>query len=213
MTACLLKTSWFYIHGFVLKTRSRRHGPIRFLTRSRAIHKYFLHPRDVYKPVWSLSYYHHTWLGSLPRELDKFTGLNNLSFTFFTTTWHRTCLLLFVGFCAHDTLVGAVLERQSVDLLLALALSGPSPGSPSGGYARGVGTVWPRRPRGPCLRIRGRLVDNRENLENNYCIFASVGTTRGQGIIRVVLLQPFSVILIFWKIFKVNEAQILTFWT
>ena len=45
--------------------------------------------------------------------------------------------------------------------------------------------------------------------------FTSVGTTRGQGIIRVIVLVPvatFSDILSFWKIFKICKAQILTFW-
>ena len=46
--------------------------------------------------------------------------------------------------------------------------------------------------------------------------FTSVGTTRGQGIIKVVVVvlvvvATFSEIIIFWNIFKVNKAQILTF--
>ena len=47
--------------------------------------------------------------------------------------------------------------------------------------------------------------------------FTSVGTTRGQGITRVVvilvlfLLSRFSDILIFWKISILNKAQILNF--
>ena len=50
-------------------------------------------------------------------------------------------------------------------------------------------------------------------------VFTSVGTTKGQGIIRVVVVvvivvvvvATFSDILIFWKILKVNNAQMLTF--
>ena len=49
---------------------------------------------------------------------------------------------------------------------------------------------------------------------SNYCDFLynfiSVGTMRGQGTIRVVVvLVTFFDILIFWKIFKVNKAQII----
>ena len=46
-------------------------------------------------------------------------------------------------------------------------------------------------------------------------IFTFVGTTRGQRIIRdlvvvlVVVVAPFSDTLIFWKIFKVTKTQIL----
>ena len=43
-------------------------------------------------------------------------------------------------------------------------------------------------------------------------LFTSVGTMRGQGNIRVVVVLVVVVvdILIFWKILKVNKAQILT---
>ena len=46
---------------------------------------------------------------------------------------------------------------------------------------------------------------------NEMGIFTPVGTTRGQGIIRVVVAVLVIEILIFWKILKVNRAQILTF--
>ena len=42
-------------------------------------------------------------------------------------------------------------------------------------------------------------------------IFTSVGTTRGQGIIIVIVVVLVLVVAIFWKILKVNKAQILTF--
>ena len=43
-------------------------------------------------------------------------------------------------------------------------------------------------------------------------VVTSVGTTIGQGIItELLLLRHFSEVLIFWKIFKVIKAQILTF--
>ena len=47
--------------------------------------------------------------------------------------------------------------------------------------------------------------------------FTSVGKTRGQGIIRIVVVLIVVVVATFflhshfWKIFKVNKAQILTY--
>ena len=45
---------------------------------------------------------------------------------------------------------------------------------------------------------------------NPICTF--VGTTRGQGIIGDVIVETFFWHSHFWKIFKVNKPQILTFW-
>ena len=61
-----------------------------------------------------------------------------------------------------------------------------------------------------------RLTKQKKSLKlkiTNLFIFTSFGTTRGQGIIRVVValvvVTFFSDIHIFWNIFKVNKAQIL----
>ena len=75
------------------------------------------------------------------------------------------------------------------------------------------------------MRKKGRGGGNRrkKNFFDPFlspCLsFTSVGTTRGQGIIRVVVVLPVVVfvatfltdIYIFWKILKVNKAQIQAF--